>query len=243
MILNNVLTLFFLPILVSAYSDFKKSYLVDHCDKIYSLACFKLEAANWIDKFGVSSELNIIPGVSILQNSNSVRVDTNAIAKEVTREFPSDQNARVNQFFIKKIENFLNGHSLKLNLWKAFNGEELSASDDIETARGDKTKKSSSGGSGGMSMILISGAMIVGVMTALTMGGLTALAGKALLTGLVALVLSAIIGLKELVGQSKTLIAQPVSVPAHEVWEEYPGHHSRMTQELPKGLQPEYTPA
>lgn len=234
----------FTPICIYAEpnrSEFQKSILVDHCDKLYSLACFKLDAANWLDRFGVNSEFNIIPGVSMMQNPNSVKVYTSDIAKEVAREFPDDEGTRVNQFLQRKIKTFLENHSLKLSLWNALEEESTNV-----TGRKEKDKK----GDGGMGMILVAGALMVGVLTALAMGGLTALAGKALLTGLVSFVLSAIIGLKQLTSpKEKTYIARPVPIytsptSGHEGWEEYAAHsRSAQDADIPKGLQAGYSPS
>ncbi|KAJ8952326.1 hypothetical protein NQ318_017220 [Aromia moschata] len=87
------------------------------------------------------------------------------------------------------------------------------------------------------------------------MGGLAALAGKALMTGLISLLLSAIIGLKSLSGGGGKTTYEVVSKPvythsaSHSASHEDYGHHGHsgygrsFDMPLPLGLQPEYKPA
>ncbi|XP_050304354.1 uncharacterized protein LOC126741921 [Anthonomus grandis grandis] len=190
--------------------------LITHCDKIYSLACFKLDAANWLDRFGINPEFSVIPGVTFVQNPGNVKVLSNELEEEVAREFPDDESAQADQFLIRKLRSFLSDHTVKLNLYSLF-------------YEGDsEARKDKKGGENGGVMIAV-GAMIMGLLLALAMGGLTALAGKALLTGLVSLVLATIIGLKELTS-GKTYVSQPVPV-LHEGWEQFAQRRGEIVRE------------
>lgn len=181
-------------------SSHLKSTLLNYCGQIYTLECFKLDVANWIDRFGANEEIVVVPGVSMVLNSNSVEVTTSDTNKKLGREFPKDS---IDDFLRRKMEHFINGRSLKINLI------DLVRPDDVaESGRGSEKDKKSDGGA---MMILISSAMVLGVLATLAMGGLTALAGKALITGAVSLVLSVVLGIKEVTSKEKPhVMAQPV---------------------------------
>lgn len=93
----------------------------------------------------------------------------------------------------------------------------------FNTARGKKNK----GGGGGL---IAAALMMKGTLMAMGMAGLAAIAGKALMTGLMALMLSAIIGLKSLAsgGEKKTtyeIVSKPVYTSSHtHSSEEHHGH-------------------
>lgn len=90
-------------------------------------------------------------------------------------------------------------------------------------------RKKDKGGMGGMMAAMM---MMKGTLGALGFGALAMLAGKALMTGLLALMLLAIIGLKSLAsgGEKKTtyeIVAKPVHSVSHtHSSEEHGGHYS-----------------
>lgn len=224
-------------------SEFKKSFS-KNCDDAYSLTCLKLDVVSWVDKLSENEDISVIPGVSIVRENNSAKINTGDIVTELAREFPDDPNARLDSFLMKKVSGFLNNHSIKLNLWNA------AQSDSAGTAR----KKDKKGGDG-MGMLLAAGAMMKGMLMALALGGIAALAGKALMTGLISLMLSAIIGLKSLSGgggghSTYEVVAKPVYTSSHthstghEGWDGGYGGHGRSLGEapLPLALQSGYKP-
>ncbi|CAG9760732.1 unnamed protein product [Ceutorhynchus assimilis] len=229
-------------------SEFQKS-LSKNCDDSYSLTCLKLDLVSWVDKLSENEDLSVLPGVSIVREKNSVSPSTGDIVTELAREFPDDPNARLDAFLLKKVTGFLNNHSVKLNLWKS-----AAESESAGTAR----KKDKKGGDGGMGMILAAGAMMKGTLFALALGGLAALAGKALMTGLISLLLSAIVGLKSLSSgggghSTYEVVAKPVYTSSHTHstsheggWDGgYGGGHGRSINEasLPLALQQGYKPS
>ncbi|ERL86317.1 hypothetical protein D910_03725 [Dendroctonus ponderosae] len=189
-------------------SEFKKS-LAKNCDDSYSLTCLKLDVVSWVDKLSENEDISVLPGVSIVRENSSAKVTTSDIVTELAREFPDDPNARLDAFMLKKVSGFLNNHSIKLNLWNAAQDE----------SAGTARKKDKKGGDG-MGMILAAGAMMKGMLMALALGGIAALAGKALMTGLISLLLSAIIGLKSLSGgggghSTYEVVAKPIYSTSH----------------------------
>ncbi|XP_066247968.1 uncharacterized protein [Euwallacea similis] len=224
-------------------SELKKS-LSKNCDD-YSLTCLKLDVVSWVDKLNENEDIAVLPGVSIVRENNSDKLTTSDLVTELAREFPDDPNARLDAFLMKKVSGFLNNHSIKLNLWKAAE----------DGAAGSARKKDKKGGDG-LGMLLAAGAMMKGMLMALALGGIAAIAGKALMTGLISLLLSAIIGLKSLAGgggshSTYEVVAKPVYSTSHTHstshegggWEGGYGHgRSLMDAPLPLALQPGFKP-
>lgn len=85
-----------------------------------------------------------------------------------------------------------------------------------------------------METLLAAGMMMKGMLMTIGMGAIAIMAGKALMTGILALALSAIVGLKSLAsgggGKSTTyeIVAKPVysNSHSHSVSHEDHGHHS-----------------
>lgn len=87
------------------------------------------------------------------------------------------------------------------------------------------------GKKGGMETLLAAGMMMKGMMMTVGMGAIALMAGKALMTGILALAISAIVGLKSLAsGGSKSttyeIVAKPAFSSSHSVSHEDRGHHT-----------------
>ncbi|XP_050304353.1 uncharacterized protein LOC126741920 [Anthonomus grandis grandis] len=225
-------------------NEFKRS-LSRNCDDSYSLTCLKLDVVSWVDKLSDNEDITVLPGVSLVRENSSVKANNGDLVSEVAREFPDDPNARLDAYMMRKITGFLDNHSVKLNLGTTEPG------DSVGSAR-KKDKK----GDGGLGMILAAGAMMKGTLMAIALGGIALIAGKALMTGLISLLLSAIVGLKSLSGgggghSTYEVIAKPVYTSSHshstshEGWDGgYGGGHGRSLEQapLPMGLQAGYKP-
>ncbi|XP_044268618.1 uncharacterized protein LOC123013848 [Tribolium madens] len=238
---------------ISDKSEHKKSISRD-CANSYTTTCLKLDIVSWVDKLNEQDDYSVLPGVSVIrENPNGTNPNTADIVAELARDFPNDPDARLDAFLMKKLTGYLNSHSVRLNL---FDGKsEVTARGGGGGGGGGGGKK---GGGGGMGAILAAGAMMKGTLFALALGGLAALAGKALMTALISLVLSAVIGLKSLThggGKSTTyeVIAKPIYTHAntHSVSHEehgggghygHSGYGRSLDMPLPLGLQPGYKP-
>ncbi|KAJ8952324.1 hypothetical protein NQ318_017218 [Aromia moschata] len=170
--------------------------------------------------------------------------------------FSNDPEGNLDIFLIEKITSYLNSHSLRFD---------LSSKNTIGTARGKGggggTRGGGGGGKGGGGIggiLLAAGAMMKGTLMALSLGGIAAVAGKALMTGLISLLLSAIIGIKALTyhGHKSTtyeIVSKPIYTHSntHSVSHEDHGHggygHTSYGRSfdipLPLGLQPDYKAA
>ncbi|XP_023022185.1 uncharacterized protein [Leptinotarsa decemlineata] len=233
-------------------SEYKKSLSRD-CANVYSATCLKLDIVSWVDKLNEDDDFNVIPGVSVVREESSARANTADMVAELARDFPNDPDARLDAFLIKKVTSYLNSHSLRLDLMN----KEYVGSARKGGGGGGGNKGGGGGMGGGMGMMMAAGAMMKGTLMALALGGIAAIAGKALMTGLISLLLSGIIGLKALTSQGhKSTTYEIVSKPiyshssSHSIGHEEHGHpgygHSSYGRSfdmpLPLGLQQEYKP-
>ncbi|EFA10437.1 uncharacterized protein LOC660796 [Tribolium castaneum] len=235
-------------------SEYKKSLSRD-CANSYSTTCLKLDIVSWVDKLNEQDNYSVLPGVSVIrENPNITRPNTADIVAELARDFPNDPDARLDAFLMKKVTGYLNSHAVRLNLFDAGKSDEVTGRGKGGGGGGGGGKK----GGEGMGAILAAGAMMKGTLFALALGGLAALAGKALMTALISLMLSAIIGLKSLThggGKSTTyeVIAKPIYTHSntHSVSHEehgggghygHSGYGRSLDVPLPLGLQPGYKP-
>lgn len=235
----------------SARSEHEKSFFKS-CANSYSVTCLKLDIVSWIDKLNENENVDIFQGVSIVRENNNSVSSTSDIVADLARDFPKDPESRLDAFLVRKVQDYLSSHSIRLNLYDQDN--EVSArkggGGGGYGGGGGGGKK---GGGGGFGSILIAAAMMKSTLLALALGGLAAIAGKALMTGLISLMLSAIIGIKSLTGgQGKTtyeVVSKPIvthSASHSSSHEDYGHGHSGYGRSfdtpLPLGLQPEYKP-
>lgn len=97
-------------------SDYKKSLSRD-CAHTYTTTCLKLDIVSWVDKLNEEDDYSVLPGVSVVRENTSARANTADIVAELARDFPNDPNARLDAFLLKKVTNYLNSHSVRLNLF------------------------------------------------------------------------------------------------------------------------------
>lgn len=237
------------------------------CANSYTATCLKLDLVSWVDKLNEEDSYSVIPGVSVVRENASARLNTADIVAELAREFPNDPDARLDAFLLKKVTSYLSSHSIRFNLFDK---------ESEESARkggggggggydggfggggggGGKKGGGGGGGGGGFGTMMMAGAMMKGTILALALGGIAAIAGKALMAGLISLLLSAIIGIKALTHHGKQTTYEIVSKPvfthssSHSVAHE--DHHAggyghssygrSFDMPLPASLHPEYKP-
>ncbi|TGZ33754.1 uncharacterized protein Osi16 [Temnothorax longispinosus] len=211
-----------------------ESNLNKDCGKSYSATCLKLDVVSFLDKLSEQENIGILPGVSVIKENSSANVPPSEVVANLARDFPNDVEKRLDAFLIHKVGSYLNSHSISIKLFdprtfeaaRSFNEETLAqlglgGNQNVETGR-----KKNQGGNGLMAGLL----MMKGTLGMMGFGAIALLAGKALMTGLLALMLSAIIGLKSLAhhGEKKTtyeIVSKPVYSSSHtHSSEEHHGH-------------------
>lgn len=191
------------------------SKLIKDCKNNYSARCLKLDMVSIVDKLAEQESLSVAPGVSVERENGSAQSNTADLVAELARNFPNDAEARLDAYLMKKVTNYLNTHSIR---FKLFDNSQV-----VSARKKDK---------GGLGAIMAAVLMMKGTLGALGFGALAALAGKALMTGLMALMLSAIVGIKSLAsgGHKQTtyeIVSKPVYSHAHthSSSHEEVGHH------------------
>ncbi|XP_043790610.1 uncharacterized protein LOC122713866 [Apis laboriosa] len=206
------------------------------CGKSYSATCLKLDVVSFLDRLSEQEDISILPGVSVIKENGTANVPASEVVANLARDFPNDVEKRLDAYLVHKVGSYLNSHSISIKLFdprtfeaaRNFNEETLAqlglggGGQSVGTGR-----KKEKGGMGGMMAGLM---MMKGTLGAIGFGALALLAGKALMTGLMALMLSAIVGLKSLAsgGEKKTtyeIVSKPVYSSSHtHSSEEHHGH-------------------
>ncbi|KAJ0170866.1 hypothetical protein K1T71_013638 [Dendrolimus kikuchii] len=179
---------------------------------IFSPTCLKIEAVAILEKLNMKEELQLLPGVSIVKEHvkyNESKSDE--FAAELARALPSKPDERLDKYLLYKLGNYLESHTVKLRLL------DDTAVEEARTIVGDARAKGGFGGGkkGGMGGLLAAGMLMKGTLMSMGLGALALLAGKALMTAMMSLLLSAVIGLKSLSGGQKSTTYEIVSKPVY----------------------------
>ncbi|XP_075986858.1 uncharacterized protein LOC142983726 isoform X1 [Anticarsia gemmatalis] len=183
----------------------------DCTNGIFSPTCLKIEAISMLEKLSVKEELQLLPGISIVKepaNENGSKVDE--FAAELARSFPSKPDERLDKYLLYRLGNYLDTHTVKLKLLDEGAAEEARAL--VGEARG---KGGLGGKKGGLGGLMAAGLLMKGTLISIALGALALLAGKALVTAMMSLLLSAIIGIKSLSGGQKSTTYEIVSKPVY----------------------------
>ncbi|XP_045455508.1 uncharacterized protein LOC123665218 [Melitaea cinxia] len=197
-----------LPAQDTSHSDNDLEGLTD-CLKKDSISCLKYKFFSYVDKMiGQKESFSLTDGVTVVRAS----------------DVPPETGAPRALDPVSKMKNYLETHSLRVEVKGSDVIDTVSSvgraledtvssfteDNDLEEGRGKKKKAAK-----------IMGPLIAAVMLKmmalmpLAIGAIALIAGKALLIGKLALVLSAIIGLKKLLSQQKHVTYEVVAHPHH----------------------------
>ncbi|XP_053670719.1 uncharacterized protein LOC128721034 [Anopheles nili] len=193
------------------------------CDQRYSVNCLKLELVSFLERVTNQPEYDLMAGVSVVRDPGANITRTADIVAEVTRIFPTNPERRLDEFLLAKLNDYLQTHSLRLKL---VDGDAFAKAREVFAGRKGKLGKK-----GGLETLIAGAMMMKGTLAAVGLGALALIAGKALMTGLLALMLAAIVGLKSLAGggggghKSTTyeIVAKPMYSHSHSEHDEV-GH-------------------
>jgi hypothetical protein len=180
----------------SAFRAMKKIYTVcEESDELFK--CMKIQALKLTDRALKLPNIKITDGLSIIKkedaNLESRSMGHTDFDSEKVTNLPS---AQVDEMIVERINKFMDSHQLSVNVPRLLNSAETPRL--IEEGR-KKMKKY-------MGPFIAAMALKGGILT-MVYHSIAIVAGKALIIGKIALVISAIIGLKKLVtpeGHEKT---------------------------------------
>lgn len=198
-------------IMDSIYSD---------CLRKDSVSCIKYKLFNFADKvLAARDQFALTEGVTVVRSPDAPPVET-------ARSISADESFE--SLALNRISNFLNSHTIKVELKGADIVQAVSSTgralEDVsetlfggnddpnspEESRGKKKKAAKI-----LGPILALVALKAAALLPLLLGAIALIAGKALLIGKIALVLSAVIGLKKLLSQEKHVTYEVVAHPHH----------------------------
>ncbi|XP_030371713.1 uncharacterized protein LOC115621998 [Scaptodrosophila lebanonensis] len=186
---------------------------MDDCEiSAFSWMCLKIEFVKIMERLAELQEVTVLPGVSVVKDVNATELKTSELMAEVARSYPSDPNTRLNGYILAKIENLLKTRFLRFRLLDDKGVREARSA--VESGRKHKFGKK-----GGLEALIAAGVMMKGMMMAMGFGAIALIAGKALMTALMALTLSGVLGLKSLAGGGKSttyeIVAKPIYTSSH----------------------------
>ncbi|XP_065362004.1 uncharacterized protein Osi7 [Calliphora vicina] len=197
-------------IMDSIYSD---------CLRKDSVSCVKYKLFNFVDKvLGARDQFALTEGVTVVRSPD-------APVQEAARAISGDESFE--SLAMNRIAGFLNSHTIKVELkgadivqavsstGRALEdvSESLFGNDDPNAPEESRGKKKKAAKILGPIIALI--ALKAAALLPLLLGAIALIAGKALLIGKIALVLSAVIGLKKLLSQEKHVTYEVVAHPHH----------------------------
>lgn len=203
-----------------ADSDLMDSIYTD-CLRKDSVSCVKYKLFSFVDKMLEHKDtFALTEGVTVIKSDK-------ATEDGAPRAINGDES--IESLIFSRVQNFLQSHTIKVELkggdivnavsstGRAFEdvSDNLFGSDDISTnevneARGKKKKAAKI-----LGPLLLALGLKAAALLPLILGAIALIAGKALLVGKIALVLSAIIGLKKLLSQEKHVTYEVVAHPHH----------------------------
>ncbi|KAH8312154.1 hypothetical protein KR044_009617 [Drosophila immigrans] len=203
---------------IGAENDIMDSIYSD-CLRKDSVSCVKYKLFNFVDKvLGARDQFSLTEGVTVVRSSD-------APAPEAARSISGDESFE--SLALNRISSFLNSHTIKVELKGADivqavsstgraledASESLFGSNDPNAPEESRGKKKKAAKILGPILALV--ALKAAALLPLLLGAIALIAGKALLIGKIALVLSAVIGLKKLLSQEKHVTYEVVAHPHH----------------------------
>lgn len=184
-----------------------------------SVSCVKYKLFNFVDKMVSQRDtFALTEGVQIVKSGDAVE------ASGAPRSISGDES--IESLVWNRLQNFLQTHTIKVDLKgsdvvNAVSSTGRAMEDVSESLFGDD--ESSVGESRGkkkkaakiLGPLLLAVALKAAALLPLLLGAIALIAGKALLVGKIALVLSAIIGLKKLLSHEKHVTYEVVAHPHH----------------------------
>lgn len=189
-------------------NDFMTS-IYSECLRANSMDCLKSNILSFVDKMlNRKDDIPLAEGISMVRMPNAEEGAPRSI-----------ENTDVDSLLFDRLGRFLRTHSVKIDL----KGSDIlgaiesagrsfeDISEDVEESRGKKKKAQKI-----LAPIMMAIAMKAAALLPLALGAIALIAGKALLIGKIALVISSIIGLKKLLGgKEKHVTYEVVAHPHH----------------------------
>lgn len=116
------------------------------CNSSLSAKCLKIHVLSFLEDISSRDELQLLPGLSIVKENQTNITSPEAMAAELSRQFPGKPDEKLNRFLLYRLQSYLDGHSLR---YKLLDSE--TSKDALNMAKGDTESvgRKSGGGFGG----------------------------------------------------------------------------------------------
>lgn len=117
------------------------------CTNLLSSKCLKIHVLSFLEELSSREELSLLPGLSIIkENLTSSNPSPEEMAAELSRQFPGKPEEKLNRFLLYRLQDYLDGHSLRYKLLDPQTTKEA-----MDMAKGDRESVGrKSGGGGGL---------------------------------------------------------------------------------------------
>ncbi|XP_059468798.1 uncharacterized protein LOC132192726 [Neocloeon triangulifer] len=204
------------------------------CTHSYTASCLKMDLVSFVDRIGEQDSYQLLPSVSMVRQDGadsegrSAGSDSMDSVMEAVAQDAEVAEGRLDGLLMDRMSRYLDTHAISVRLFDdATLAKIRKAGQDaaekysflaVQSGRG-KDKK----GGGALLMGLM---MMKATLGALGFGAIAALAGKALMIGMLAMMLSAIVGLKSLAsGGGKSVTYEIVSKPVYSHSQSHSSEH------------------
>lgn len=117
------------------------------CSEGINAKCMKIHVLSFIEDLSSREELPILPGLSIVKERDVNKTNPEEMAAELSRQFPGKPDEKLNRFLLYRLQDYLDGHSLRYRLLDPKTSKEA-----LDMAKGDKSVigRKAGGGGGGL---------------------------------------------------------------------------------------------
>lgn len=206
---------------VTSENDLMDSIYND-CLRKDSVSCVKYKLFSFVDKMiGQKDTFALTEGVTVVKTPGTIDSSEGA-----PRSLGGDES--IDSMILNRVQGFLQSHTIKVDLKgsdvvNAVASTGRALEDVSDTIFGSDEGSAVSGESRGkkkkaakiLGPLLLALGLKAAALLPLVLGAIALIAGKALLIGKIALVLSAVIGLKKLLSQEKHVTYEVVAHPHH----------------------------
>lgn len=134
------------------------------CKNSLKAKCLKIHMMSFLEDLSSRDELNLLPGLSIVKENQTNATNPEDMAAELARQFPGKPDERMNRFLLYRLQNYLDGHSLRYRLLDTETSKEA-----LHVAKGEIEKEESvgrkkdgfGGGKGGGGGALLAAALMM----------------------------------------------------------------------------------
>lgn len=205
---------------IQSENDLMDSIYAD-CLRKDSVSCVKYKLFSFVDKMlNQKDTFSLTEGVTVVKTAA-------AEGEGAPRSQPLTGDETIESLLFNRVQRYLESHTLKVDLkgsdvvnavsstGRAFEDVVDSLTDDDSSAVGEESRGKKKKAQKIIGPLLAAVALKAAALLPLVLGAIALIAGKALLIGKIALVLSAIIGLKKLFSHQKHVTYEVVSHPHH----------------------------